>query len=386
MKEPLYDPARALEDAAARPGVRPVRLHRIGLPLFAVEIDALVDDRRPYDLLDRFVGRAIAEAGLCTVPEIAGFLGLDEAMVDRVLRFLGGVGHVAVRPDGTVALTGLGIRSVRDGVRYVPKRDRQKLYFDGVLGEPLPAAYYGRKVVVWDKAQAIGQRRHRLMDRACAFRNDALRRLAERPDRGDFNVPDELREVTFRSLDEAYLPCYVIRTRTAAGRSVLAYSAVSEAHDDHLTRLCRAWTTLTAVLDGGDSGDVRAEFADWLAERDIDPARLQWTGAETLRLTLPASRFTAGPVPGRRGGAFSLVRVGSYVTPRSHVLQLWCDDPSLRRRAVLERALSRVTASRTIDTAETEDFLARLCAQLETQPVTLDDLRRHAHQTGIDYV
>jgi hypothetical protein len=382
MRDPLYDAARAVEDAAALSGTRPVRLHRIALPLFAVEIDALIEERQPYDLLDRFVGRAIAEAGLRTVPEIAAFLGLDEAMVDRVLRFLGGAGHIAGLPDGTFALTDLGARSVRDDTRYVPKRDRQKLYFDGVLGEPLPAAYYGRKVVVWDTAQATEQKWHRLMSHACAFRNDALQRLAERPDRRDFNVPDELREVAFRALDNAYLPCYVIRTLTPRGPSLLAYSAVSDTRDEHLERLCLGWPALTGTLGSGDSGDVRAEFGGWLAERDIDPARLQWTDAGTLRVTLPAARFDVRTAAGARKGTFPLVRVGSYMTFRSHVLQLWCEDPRLRRKAILERTLNRVTASRKLGADEAEEFLGRLSVQLETPSVTVDDLRRYAHHSG----
>ncbi|TDC97811.1 hypothetical protein [Actinomadura sp. 7K507] len=379
MREPLYDPARALEDVALMPGLRPVRLHRIALPLFAVEIDSVVEAREPYELLDRFAGRAIAEARLDTVPDIAGFLGLDEAMVDRVLRFLGGIGHVVSRPDGTLALTDLGARSVRDGTRYVSKRDRQKLYFDGVLGEPLPAAYYGRRVVVWDTAQAAEQKWHRLMSHACAFRDDSLHHLASRPDRQDFNVPDELREVTSHSTGLAYLPCYAIRTQTDQGPSFLTYSAVAETRDEHLERICLHWPALTTTLDAGDTDDVRAEFEDWLAERDIDPAHLDWTTGETLRLTLPASRFAIRPAPGSPKGTFALTRVGSYVTPRNHVLQLWCDDEDLRREAALERALTRVTASRTIEATEAEAFLSRLSTQLATA-LTLDDLRVHAHK------
>ncbi|HEY8478263.1 MAG TPA: hypothetical protein VIL71_00395 [Spirillospora sp.] len=381
MREPLYDASRAVEDAAAIPGTRPVRLYRIALPLFAVEFDAVVEERRPYDLIDRFIVRSIAEAELRTVPEIAAFLGLEEAMVARALRFLGDVGHVVGRSDGTFALTELGARSVRGTARVV-KHDRQKLYFDGVVGGPLPAEYYGRKIVVWDTEQATEQKRHRLMSHACPFPDDALQRLSERPDRRDFNVPDELRDITIRALDDAYLPCYVIRTLTPRGRSLLVYSAVSESHDEHLGRLCGGWPALTDVLEAGDFGDPRAELGDWLAERDIDPSLLQWTDAGTLRLGLPASRFNARPATPNPKGTFALVRLGSYMTFHSHVVQLWCDDAQLRRRAVLERTLNRVTASRRLDIAETEKFLIRLSIQLETSTVTVDELRHYAHHNG----
>jgi hypothetical protein len=157
---------------------------------------------------------------------------------------------------------------------------------------------------------------------------------------------------------------------------------VSETSDEHLERLCRGWTALARALALSDSGDVRADFDGWLAERDIDPAHLRWTADGALRLTLPASRFTAAPARPGRKGTFALIRLGSYVTPRSHVLQLWCDDPRLRREAVLERALTRVVAARHPAADDAEAFLARLCTQLETTPVTLDDLRRHAHKTG----
>ncbi|WP_433472818.1 hypothetical protein ACQPZP_28590 [Spirillospora sp. CA-142024] len=70
------------------------------------------------------------------------------------------------------------------------------------------------------------------------------------------------------------------------------------------------------------------------------------------------------------------------MTFHSHILQLWCDDPRLRREAILERMLTRVAASRKLGADEAADFLTRLSVQLDTVPVTVDDLRRYAHHSG----
>ena len=74
--------------------------------------------------------------------------------------------------------------------------------------------------------------------------------------------------------------------------------------------------------------------------------------------------------------------LGSYVAPRSHVLQLWCDDVPTRTKAVLNRALAYATATRRT-VPEVTAFLERVCRQLEPDAhVTIDDLQRHAREAG----
>src|SRR4051812_19990309 len=91
-----YPEERALEDAVYRVGVRPTRIFALLLPVLCVEIEATVTDGEPYELIDRYLGRAIAEGGLHTTVELADFLALDEVLVDRALRFLTAIGHVTI--------------------------------------------------------------------------------------------------------------------------------------------------------------------------------------------------------------------------------------------------------------------------------------------------
>ncbi|MFC5747991.1 hypothetical protein [Actinomadura rugatobispora] len=385
MNDVLYPPSRALEHAADLPGVRPLRIHRIGVPLFEVEIDALVHDAQPYDLLDRFVGRALADAELRSPAEIADFLGLALPMVDRVLRFLGNVGHLTTAPDGTLVLTDLGRRSVQDDRRYVPKRDRQKLYFDGVRGEALPAVHYSRSVTVLRRDEATDQKLFRL-PKACAFRNDAVHALAARPDRTAYNLLSDFLEVTPVAVDDAHLPCYLVRTQTPRGLDLLAYSGIPGLRDEHLERLLRGWPLIgqqLAVDDANHQGDPRDEFGDWLREQGLDPDLLRWVDQPPrLRLTLPASRFHDVRPNTPRRGTFGLTQVGSFTAPRGQVLQLWCDDERLRRDAAYARGLLYATSSRTRQADEVTELLDRICRQLEIAPLTLADLRRHARTAG----
>jgi hypothetical protein len=381
--EPIYPQSRAIEHAADLPGVRPLRIYRLTLPLFEVEISALIDDPQPYDLLDRFVTRAIGYAQWRSVPEIAGALGLDETLSARIVAMLTDIGHVAVAPDGSLGLTELGDRSLRADRRYVPKHDRQRLYFDGVRGEPLPAAHYEKGVAVLDRESALAQRSHRLLGHACPFRNDAVARLVRSPDRDAYNLPDELWDVSFVAVDDAYLPFYLVRTVSDGGLGLLAYSKVAELRDPHLERICSVWQDVSRTLatdDADDDGDLRAHFGDWLRRRDLSPRDLTWVGdPPALRLTLPRSRFEKVGAAQKR---FGLTQLGSYVAPEGHVLQLWCDDSELRRAAVRERALIYATTGKNRSAGDVGEFLERVSRQLDVTAVTLSDLRRHARSTG----
>lgn len=376
-----YTRTRALEHAAELPGIRPLRIHPLAFPLHVAELSATVEERGPFDLLDRYVGLAIADARLTTVSQIAEFLGITEHMVDRVLRFLDGIGHLHTT-GGTLALTERGLRSVRDDRRYVEKEERLHLYFDGVHCEPLRTGHYADSVHVLDRDAAHAQREFRLLPYGDGFRHAAVNELTQRSDRADYGLPDELRDLQVLAVDQAFLPCYAIRARSDDGYTTLVYSGVADYRDHHLERIFNAWPVPDRILRSTDSDDPRDHFGDWLRDRRIDPRSITWLDNQSPRLSLPPSRYTDREATLRRRGEFALSMCGSYVAPRSHVLQMWCDDTETRRKAGLGRALAYASATRR-STAEVTMFLDRVSHQLELTPaITLSALKGHARQTG----
>lgn len=381
----LYAQTRALEHAAGLPGIRPLRIHALAFPLHAAELSATVEERDPFDLLDRYVGLAIAEGGFTRRADIAVFLGLTEHTVDRVLRFLGGIGHLYGTADA-LFLTERGLRSVRDDRRYTEKQERLRLYFDGVRCGPLRTAHYAHGVRILDRDTGHAQRTFRLLPEACGFRPGAVQELARRHDRGEYDLPDELLNLEVLEVGRAFLPCYAVRAHDGHRLRTLVYSGVADLRDDHLEEILNSWPTATHVMESADSEHPRDHFAEWMRERGIAPQSLSWVDHHSFRLVLPPSRYTdrySDREDGTRGkGTFSLAMLGAYVAPRSHVLQLWCDDVPTRTRAVLTRALAYATATRRT-VPEVTAFLGRVCRQLEPEAdVTIDDLRRHARRAG----
>src|SRR5689334_7577424 len=96
----------------------PTRLFPLLLPIWRVEVKAKVTEAEPFDLIDRYLERGIAEANLTDAAALAGFFRLDEQLVDRALRFLAGIDHVKIGPGGELSLMELGRRSVRNRTRY----------------------------------------------------------------------------------------------------------------------------------------------------------------------------------------------------------------------------------------------------------------------------
>ena len=379
-----YAVDRALDSVADQPGIRPVRVHRIAFPLHVAEVSATVTAREPFDLLDRYVGLAIAECEFRSVAEISGYLGITPDVVDRVLRFLGEIGHVT-GVDGGLAVTEFGLRAARDETRYTPKEDRLKLYFDGVRCSPLPSRLYGRGVRPLDRETAFGQRRFRLLKHATGFSAAAVTALAARPDRADYNLPDEHEDLRLLGTDDAFLPCYLIRAIASSGYQSLVFTAAdSTASDLYLEEIFRSWPALDQAMSTEDNSqtELRAELSRWLDERNMSFTQLSLAGEAVPRLVLPASHFPAGDAPVKAKGEFPLRQVGSYLTPHSFVLQLWCQSMKVRREAALQRALEYADSSRRNE-ADATAFLKQVSARLEidTEP-TIVDLRAYARRTG----
>lgn len=379
-----YAVERALEQADDA-GLRPVRVYWAAFPVHVAEVSALVTEHEPFDLLDRWVGRAIAEGGYRSVADIAAFLGTTEQIVERVRLFLTGIGHLA-GPDGALALTDLGVRSAREDVRYTLKEDRLKLYFDGVTCAPLPSRFYGRGVRLLPLADALAQHRYQLLPHAAEFRADAAISLAARPDRADFNLPDEHRRLQVLAHEQAFLPCYLIRARTTGGSRTLVFTAADAAGSDaHLERIMANWNEIGTALrtEENDEEGQRAELAKWLEDRSLSLTQLTgWAGHDVPQLRLPAEHFPLRDAPVKARGQFPLHQVGSYATPKSYILHIWCTDPGRRRAAALARSLAYADTGRK-DAAAIDEFLAQISGRLDISPaLSKRDLEKYARETG----
>ncbi|MFC7593474.1 hypothetical protein ACFQYP_64530 [Nonomuraea antimicrobica] len=302
-------------------------------------------------------------------------------MVDRVLRFLGGIGHLQGSADA-LSLTERGLRSVRDDRRYTEKQERLRLYFDGVRCGALRTAHYAHSVRILDRDAGYAQRFYRLLPEVCGFRPGAVAELGRCPDRSEYDLPDELLNLEVLEVGRAFLPCFAIRAHDGGRLITLVYSGVSELRDHHLEEIFNSWPTATHVMESTDSEEPRDHFAEWMRERKIALQALTWVDHYSFRLILPPSRYLGRTAETREKGTFSLMMLGSYVAPRSHVLQLWCDDAPTRTKAVLNRALAYATATRRT-VPDMTAFLERVCRQLEPDAhVTIDDLQRHAREAA----
>lgn len=360
---------RIVERVVALPGVRPVRLFALLLPVWAVEITATVYEAQPYEVFDRYLSRAIGQAGLRDVPSLAAFFGVEPALVERGVRFLTDIRHIQ-RTGDTLTLTDLGARSVAEGQRYVEKEDRQWLYFDGFAGQPLPRTHYRQTVWLDDPELKLadGTLFH-LVNGMAAFRPEAVDALARRADREEFNLPAGLTAATVSEFRRQWLPAYVVD----CGPSLLVFVKALDGPDPYLSRLLAPHLAdVLAAEQPADAAPVWREWLDGAGFLDVTPRRMP-NGC--LRAVLPTSAF---------GSRFGWPKLGSFEVRRHTFLQLWCTDPDVRRRAVLERAGAMVRSGAVRDTRTLTDRLAELATLLEITAPDVQDLLAYARQQEDD--
>lgn len=384
-----YPEERALDDATYRLGTIPTRIFALLLPVWCVEIEAAVTDGEPYELIDRYLSRAIAEGGLHTAAGLADFLALDEVLVDRALRFLLAIGHIAVA-DGRITLTDLGWRSVRDKVRYViTRKDRRKLYFDAFGSRPLTRSHYNRDAVTFLSGIALKDATNRtdgpkfqILTSTYGFRAEALTELVTRPDRDWYNLPEGIDNPKQLGAPLCvYLPAYLVRAveRSERGRRVryFAYTQTGDEADLTVSDLCEQTSEIIAVLETeerdaqGDRGEAR--IMTWLANRGLDGCWPERTSEGMWRVTLPGHAFD-GPV--------AISKLGSFVVLGSDFSHVWCTETPVRRRALLQRADSYLGARRRIDRIIAEEKIAQFARQLEVGTIDLPALRTMAARAG----
>jgi hypothetical protein len=380
-----YPQYRAIERAAYTHDAVPTGIYAVLLPVWQVEVEATVTEGEDYELIDRYLERAIAQAGLGTTAELAAFLALDEVVVDRALRFLTAIEHVVQRA-GRYELTPLGLRSVQAQKSYrITRNDRRKLYFDAFGSRPLPRAYYDSDAVTFiDRGvlSAVLAKRDGptfiALSNTPGFRPEAIGELANAIDRGSFNLPERIDNPTLLGQEYVYLPLFVVRC-TGQGRTrYFAYSQASHEADDHLTALCESTPELVAVFENefeADAASAEERIGKWLAGRDLGRYRPVRTRDGTWRVTLPAQAFS-------EGGRLSVTQLGSYVVLGTIFFHAWCTDERARRRAMVERINAYLGRRSTVDASVLTEQVERMAHQLELGTVDLATLRRWAMDAG----
>lgn len=334
--------------------------------MWRVEIKTEVRESQPYELFDQFLSRAIARAGLLDVSQLATFFGVDRALVDRVITFLETIGHVR-RSGDALTLTGIGQQSVADGCRYVEKKGRQVLYFDGFTSEPMPATHYEGTEWIDDIELTLNAdgTRFRVVTGSRSFNFEALERLASRPDREEFNLPGSVSSIKPIDVGSAFLPAYVVECT----ERLLVFVKAMDGPDEYLADLVS--TVLPDVLAAEDRVDDMRTWQDWLRARGLENIRPERLPNNILRASLPAKEY------GRR---ISWWQLGSFEVHRASFLQLWCDDAEARQHAVLDR-VGRIVKTRVIrDADELGRRFSDLAGQLQVTTPGIADLRRFARE------
>jgi hypothetical protein len=371
----IYPARRAIEHAVSLPDVRPTRFFAVLWPLWQVETTAQVYEEQAYEVLDRFLVRAVLDAGLNGIDDLAGFLGLQVSLVERCMSFLSLIGHVSVE-NRTIALTELGVHSARTGIRFVPKEGRQRLLIDRFTMRPLPRSHYDGSIAVLTTPEVnpdeVADRTHFLpLFSPAPFRPEVVQQLAQRADRAQFNLPSQLRNLEVVAEQDVYLPAYLIETSTGG---LLAYTGVGDRRDEFMEALCRDVATIRQLISAEASGDNMMQvWRQWLEDKDLRRGHLHQLPNGVWRATLLPEAFGAPP-------RLPLSRLGSFELRRHHFLQLWCNDAGLRRRAALDRALGLVQLRAVKTLPDLTTRLEGLARQLGVAAPTIPELRRHAQR------
>jgi hypothetical protein len=212
LSEAAHLPLReVIRRVGALPGVRPLRFVPLLLPMWAVDVVATVRQAHSYDVFDHYLSRALAEAGLSGIGELARFFGVEPVLVERTARFLERIGHVRRSPDG-LTLTDLGRRSLADSRRYrlSPGR-RLTLRFDGGAARPVPWAHATHAVWLAEPALTLPDGTvFAPVPAGAQLPADAVEQLLARDDVAEFTGPSVPVEVEAAGSRAVWLPVYLV--------------------------------------------------------------------------------------------------------------------------------------------------------------------------------
>ncbi|GER85415.1 hypothetical protein KTAU_40500 [Thermogemmatispora aurantia] len=352
LRNLFVSPNRVVEIVQAMGELVPLRQFRLLFPLWRVSISGRQYEKRPYELLERFLERAIGEAELRTAAELVRFFGLPPAAVAKMLDFLRTVGHVS-GDDADLRLTELGQASLQSGLFLRPLESQRLLYFEAFDSQPLPRSYYERESLILSEVEAeaarLGDRTMTRLYSDSYFDPERLRQLARRGDREQYNLPSELElgPNAIRQVARAYFPLTVVEAhaydehyRHAVKKRYLAFSPVAGYRDLFFERLIQGKPAIAYSFPELDEGNVPKVIERYASRQGLqlpDEARIARNAAGLWQLVLSPRLFQAASTGERQPLRPS--DVGNVRQENGYFFQLWCKDEQLRRRSALEQTL-----------------------------------------------
>lgn len=128
---------RAFEDAAKFSDFwaprELVAYEPVGIPLFALTLEVIVQRKKPIPPIDEFALRAV-DTGLDTFDRVTGFLGLESRITEEAIVNQRQDGHLLSQPDEAgirrLALSSRGVAALDELAEYVPERTEITAVFD----------------------------------------------------------------------------------------------------------------------------------------------------------------------------------------------------------------------------------------------------------------
>ena len=372
----LYSPQRALQAVS---NMMPVRIFSILFPLWEVEIIGLQRRSREYEMIEKFLERGIAEGELCSIADLSAFFGLRKRQIQKGISFLRAIGHVQ-GDDGDLTLTKQGWRSLKDGVVYRELETRRKLYFEAFQSRPLLKAHYGLRILSEAEALTSPERNYKRLSSLNPWRTGALSALVKRSNRDDWNLPGEIHEVKEEAVRRAFLPMYIVQVNELANSKptsprYVVLNRLRDLHDPFFEEIVNTVEAIQDVFLGETEAGVGKLMENRLEDYGLESPEFHLTelAPDAWRAILPSTIFSSNST------SLSVSDIGQFELVRGYCLQIWCDDPAIRREAALDKAVAAIAHWQQPPTLQAvERLLETITAQLQTAPLDIEQLLAHA--------
>lgn len=314
----LGPPTRSLERVLSRTDVTPTRLLRVMWPVQRVEVEAESVEYQSFDLIDRFVLRAVAECELSRKSDIAAFLGVSEALIAGACAFLTQIQHLTQIGD-LITITVFGRRSLASGSREVPQKSRLYLLFDGVTAQPLPRDYH-RGDLTYDPEPS--NREWERIPAYAPFPLDHVDRLFRRTDRSDFNLPTHLQALRVLTIKTVYTAVHLVQTHE---HEILAFSEAMPDGDKIIGAILRQDDRIPGLIRSTPSKEPDEIWQKWRQGRPFGPLVRQRPDG-VWRATYPARAFREHEIAPSRVAVSTTgtsTSSSSGATPTEYDSRLW---------------------------------------------------------------